>query len=377
MITQNQLRDVIGATAYDRDGDKIGKIGHVYYDDDTDQPKWITVNTGFLGTSENFVPLAGAEISGDGNVTVGYDKATIKDAPNVDEQGHLSPEDEQRLYRHYNLQYGDSREYGDNLRQGGDGRDAGWTAPAGDVDTGVTGRHADRRDVSTGYDDRDRGTVGHDTSTIKDAPHIAEEGHLSPEDEQRLYRHYDLDYGDTDRVATTGDSGYADTNVTGRHADRRDVSTGYDDRDRGTVGHDTSGPTTDNAMTRSEERLNVGTETREAGRARLRKHVVTEQQQVSVPVSHEELRVEREPITDANRGDAYDGPSISEEEHEVTLRAERPVVSTETEAVERVRLGTETVRSEETVSGEVRKEEIEVDDDVRGTDRDRGNRGRV
>jgi uncharacterized protein (TIGR02271 family) len=288
MITQNQLRDVIGATAYDRDGDKIGKIGHVYYDDDTDQPKWITVNTGFLGTSENFVPLAGAEISGDGNVTVGYDKATIKDAP-----------------------------------------------------------------------------------------HIAEEGHLSPEDEQRLYRHYDLDYGDTDRVATTGDSGYADTNVTGRHADRRDVSTGYDDRDRGTVGHDTSGPTTDNAMTRSEERLNVGTETREAGRARLRKHVVTEQQQVSVPVSHEELRVEREPITDANRGDAYDGPSISEEEHEVTLRAERPVVSTETEAVERVRLGTETVRSEETVSGEVRKEEIEVDDDVRGTDRDRGNRDRV
>jgi uncharacterized protein (TIGR02271 family) len=301
VISQEQLRDVIGATAYDRDGDKIGKIGHVYYDDDTDQPKWITVNTGFLGTSENFVPLAGAEISGDGNVTVGYDKATIKDAPNVDEQGHLSPEDEQRLYRHYNLQYGDSREYGDNLRQGGDGRDAGWTAPAGDVDTGVTGRHADRRDVSTGYDDRDRGTVGHDTS----------------------------------------------------------------------------GPTTDNAMTRSEERLNVGTETREAGRARLRKHVVTEQQQVSVPVSHEELRVEREPITDANRGDAYDGPSISEEEHEVTLRAERPVVSTETEAVERVRLGTETVRSEETVSGEVRKEEIEVDDDVRGTDRDRGNRGRV
>jgi uncharacterized protein (TIGR02271 family) len=220
-------------------------------------------------------------------------------------------------------------------------------------------------------------TVGYDKATIKDAPHIAEEGHLSPEDEQRLYRHYDLDYGDTDRVATTGDSGYTDTNVTGRHADRRDVSTGYDDRDRGTVGHDTSGPTTDNAMTRSEERLNVGTETREAGRARLRKHVVTEQQQVSVPVSHEELRVEREPITDANRGDAYDGPSISEEEHEVTLRAERPVVSTETEAVERVRLGTETVRSEETVSGEVRKEEIEVDDDVRGTDRDRGNRDRV
>ena len=102
--------------------------------------------------------------------------------------------------------------------------------------------------------------------------------------------------------------------------------------------------------------------------------MVTEQQQVTVPVAHEELRVEREPITDANRGDAYDGPAISEEEHEVTLRAERPVVSTETEAVERVRLGTETVRSEETVSGQVRKEEIEVDDDARVTDRDRRDR---
>ena len=130
-------------------------------------------------------------------------------------------------------------------------------------------------------------------------------------------------------------------------------------------------------MTRSEERLNVGTETREAGRARLRKHVVTEQQQVTVPVSHEEVRVEREPITDANRDQAHDGPAISEEEHEVVLREERPVVDTEAVAVERVKLGTETVTGKETVGGEVRKEEIEVDDaevtsgDPRATDTDR------
>src|SRR6188472_3783650 len=82
-----------------------------------------------------------------------------------------------------------------------------------------------------------------------------------------------------------------------------------------------SGPTTDEAMTRSEEQLRVGTQTREAGRARLRKHVATEHQQVSVPVSHEEITLDREPITEANRGAAYDGPAISEEEHEVTLRS--------------------------------------------------------
>ena len=137
------------------------------------------------------------------------------------------------------------------------------------------------------------------------------------------------------------------------------------------MGHDTSGPTTDSAMTRSEEHLRVGTETHEVGRARLRKYIVTEQQSVQVPVSREEVRVEREPITDANRGDAYDGPALSEEEHEVVLHAERPVVDTEVEAVERVRLDTETVRGTETVSGEVRKEEIEVVDETGTARRDR------
>src|SRR5436305_634778 len=138
---------------------------------------------------------------------------------------------------------------------------------------------------------------------------------------------------------------------------------------RGTVGHDTSGPTTDNARPRSEEQLNVGTRSEEIGRARLRKYVVTENATETVPVSREEVRVEREPITDANVGNALDGPAISEEEHEVTLRAERPVVEKEAVPVERVRLDTETVTDTETVSAELRKEEIEVDG---ATDRDRG-----
>ena len=118
---------------------------------------------------------------------------------------------------------------------------------------------------------------------------------------------------------------------------------------------------TDDAMTRSEQRLVAGTEVYETGRARLRKYVVTEHESVQVPVSHEEVRLEREPITDANIDQALSGPDISEEEHEVTLRAERPVVDTEAVPVERVRLGKETVTDTETVSGEVRKEQIEFD----------------
>jgi uncharacterized protein (TIGR02271 family) len=115
-------------------------------------------------------------------------------------------------------------------------------------------------------------------------------------------------------------------------------------------------------MTRSEEELHVGTQTRERGRARLRKFVTTEQQQVTVPVQREEVRVEREPITDANLDAATSGPEISEEEHEVTLREETPVASKRVVPKERVRLGTDTVTEERQVAEEVRKEQIQVDD---------------
>jgi uncharacterized protein (TIGR02271 family) len=118
-------------------------------------------------------------------------------------------------------------------------------------------------------------------------------------------------------------------------------------------------------MTRSEERLNVGTRKEEVGRARLRKYVVTENVTETVPVSREEVRIEREPVTDANVGKAMDGPAISEEEHEVTLHAERPVVEKEAVPVERVRLDKDTVTDQETVNEGVRKEQIDVDGEAR------------
>ena len=95
--------------------------------------------------------------------------------------------------------------------------------------------------------------------------------------------------------------------------------------------------------------------------------LVSENVTETVPVSHEEVRLEREPITDANVGNAMDGPAISEEEHEVTLRSERPVVEKEAVPVERVRLDKETVQEQEQVNAELRKEQIEVD----GADADR------
>jgi hypothetical protein len=101
VITQSQLHDVIGATAYDRAGDEIGQVGQVYYDDDTNEPKWITVATGLFGIRETFVPLQGANLGGD-RVTVNYTKATVKGAPHV-EDDHLTADEEASLYRHYGL----------------------------------------------------------------------------------------------------------------------------------------------------------------------------------------------------------------------------------------------------------------------------------
>jgi uncharacterized protein (TIGR02271 family) len=188
-----------------------------------------------------------------------------------------------------------------------------------------------------------------DETVVKDSPDIADASHLDADEQQSLYAYYQQYLG-TGTTSTTGTGGYEQT-TTG--------DAGYGLRG---AGYDTSGPNTDEAMTRSEEHLKVGTEQVEAGRARLRKYVVTEQQSVQVPVSREEVRVQREPITDANRADALSGGQITEEEHEVVLTAERPVVTTEAVPVERVRLGTETVTEQQTVTGDVRKEQIEVDD---------------
>ena len=117
-------------------------------------------------------------------------------------------------------------------------------------------------------------------------------------------------------------------------------------------------------MTRSEEHLDVGTRNEQAGRARLRKYVTTEMETHTVPVRKDRAVIETEPVTAANLDEATDGPEISEEEHEVVLHEERPVIETKVEPVERVRLGTETTTQEETVTGEVRKEHIDVDGDV-------------
>ena len=185
--------------------------------------------------------------------------------------------------------------------------------------------------------------VPFDKEQIKNAPHHDPGVQLSPSDEAAFFDYYGIPYGGETVTAKGGPQAGAQGGVTG------------------TTGHDVSGPTTDDAMTRSEEEVRVGKAATETGRARLRKYVVTENMQTTVPVTHEEVRVEREPITDANVGAAMDGPELSEEEHEVVLHEEQPVVEKRVVPKERVGLGTEQVTEEAPVSAEVRKEQIETE----------------
>jgi len=201
---------------------------------------------------------------------------------------------------------------------------------------------------------------------VKDAPQAEADGQLSQEEESRLYAHYGMGY--TEQRSDSGlpeGGGRADT---GR-VDTGRVDTGVDTT-RG-AGHDTSGPNTDSAMTRSEEELRVGTTQQEAGRVRLRKWVETERVSTTVPVAREEVRVEREPITDANIDQAMSGGDITEEEHEMVLYEEQPVADKVTVPKERVRLDKDVVTDQERVEGEVRKERIELEGDAQTPPRNR------
>lgn len=235
------------------------------------------------------------------------------------------------------------------------------------VQTGLFGKKETFVPIADAQLSADGLRVPYDKDMIKDAPSVdADQGHLSREEEAELYRHYRLEQDHGDQGQDQGGQGRS--RVEDReHADPAREDAGQD--------QDTSPRPTGDTMTRSEERLNVGTRTEETGRARLRKYVVTEEETVTIPIAKEKVTLEREPITDANRDRADTEPGISEEEQEVVLREERPVVEKETVAVERVGLGTETVTSEEQVTETVRKEQIDTDG-VGGSDHPDANAAR-
>jgi stress response protein YsnF len=239
-MTMDRLEQLRGAPVLDSSGEKIGSVEEVFYDEQTNQPEWIGIGTGFLGTKRVLVPLEGASVQGD-SVTVGYDKDRVKDSPDIDSD-EISQERERELYSYYGIQ-------------------------------------------------------------ASEAP--------------------------SDTVLPAGSGGGTGETVSGA-----------------------------DSMTRSEEELRVGTQEREAGRARLRKWVETEPVQMDVDLQRETARVTREPINEP-----VSPSEIGEEEAEVTLREEQAVVSKEAVAKERIGLETDVETERRTITDEVQKERVEVEGD--------------
>lgn len=264
-MTQNfNLENLDDATVYDQDNEKVGSVKEIYLDDQTDEPRFATVSTGLFGLKETFVPLDAAQPIADGDLKVPFTKDFIKDAPNIDPDGHLEPSEEREIFEYYGM------------------------SPTGGANTKTPAA------------------------------------------------------GDVAGAPTAGDPAAA-------------VEGG------------------EQAVAR-EEHLKVGKEDHVAGQARLRKRVVTEREQVDVPVEREELVVEREPV-DPNSPQARTGTGSLDDAEEIdetiTLHEERPVVDKETVASEKVNVGKRKVVDTETVGDEVRKEKIDVEtDDVNRGDRD-------
>ncbi|WP_297850672.1 PRC and DUF2382 domain-containing protein [uncultured Corynebacterium sp.] len=272
MTDVNRIEDLANATAYDVDGDKVGGVQDVYINDTTGQPDFVSVSHGLFGTGDSIVPLRGHSLK-DGELHLAFSKDRIKDAPDLDENGHLTNADQEAFYRHYGLENAEERTtYETGAAGAGVGAAGAGAAGAAATDADANGKH--HADAAANTDA---------------APAAAADGE----------------------------------------------------------------------MIRSEEQLNVDKQRVESGQVRLRKYVVHDTETVEVPVEREEVRVSREPITEADRAN-FTG-DIGEQEASVTLHEERVNVSKESVPVEKVSLDKDVVRDTEQVTEDVAKERIETD----------------
>ena len=330
-MAQFSIEEIQSGTVHDSSGDKVGKVGQLYLDDSTGDPNFVTVKTGLLGGNESFVPLDGARIDGD-EIHVPYTKDVIKDAPNIDEDGHIDPAQEEEIYRYYGL---DGAGADGHAGVGGDGGADGAAGDGGaDGHAGVGGDGG--ADGAAGTAAAGTAAAGTAAATRGDG---GADGHAGVGGD-----------GGADGHAGVGGDGGADG-----HA-----GVGGDGGADGAAGDGAAG----DSVVRREEEVRVGTERVQTGRVRLRKHVVTDTKTVEVPVEREEVEVVREPIADGGRGG-----DLAEGEAEVTLSEDRPVVEKEVVDKERVGLGKTTVQDTERVQTDVSREEVDIVEDGDGTGR--------
>jgi stress response protein YsnF len=313
-----------GKTVYAADGEKLGKVDEVHVDRHG-QAQYIETKKGLFSGRRHVIPVGGLSWQDEDELLVPYTREQLEQAPAYDPDAPLDYEREREIGNYY----------GTGVRAWEEGDELAGE----DLSRGPTPETRHPETVTDDVRDTTEGPTP-DTRVADRAAEGAPAASGQPE---------------ADRRTRAERGGNQDV---GRRAEPA--------AERGARGDET--------MTRSEEEVRVGTTQREAGRVRLRKWVDTEPVSETVTTRREEARIQREPITEANRDQALSGPEITESEHEVTLTREEAVAEKRTVPKERVRLEKDVVEEEQRVSEEVRKERIEVDGDVEV--RDEGPRGR-
>lgn len=391
MTMQDDARQMIGFHVIASDDEDLGTIERVYLDNRTQQPEFVSVKGGGLfGRRESLVPLQGSRVSGE-QLRVPFDKQMVKDAPDVGSANDISPEEGERLYHHYGLRSADvpAQQKGEADRMSDRGTDRGTDRTGDRTDmaagTGTAAGMGAGQDMAAKPDTRmdARPETGMDArpEAGTDAKPDAEAEHDAGMDTQMSGAPPAAPTAATPTAAAPapaamdepGPAAMEDRAATEPHAatgdrttapdaaapaDRRVASArAWDDSDGDQAG--------EIVVTRYEEKMHVGTERHEAGRARIHKRIEMEDVERVVPVSREEIQVIREPISENERmAPGAGGTDSGDDEHVIVLYAERPVVSTERVPVERVRISKSRTQDQETVRGQIRKERIDVDDDL-------------
>jgi uncharacterized protein (TIGR02271 family) len=321
----------------DNQGGRIGTITDLYLDIRSGRPEWAVVHTGLLGARSSIVPLADAVPEGE-QVRVPYDKEQVKSAPNIAADEELSETEEAELYRHYGLEPG--------RPMGQAGTAAGAAAGTAAAGTAAAGRGAQAREAVTEPSQTGMGEGRGARATPEGTQTGVRPGEAPPAE-----------------MPARPSGAEAPGRAVGREAPSA----------RGRTAEAPEMGRADTAMTRSEEELVIRTEVRDLGHARLRKYIVVERESRTVPLRHEELRMDREPITEANREAAMAGPDLREAEHDVVLHGEDAIVEKRVVPKERVRIYTETVTDQRQVQADLRKERIELEEpDAEAQRRSRG-----
>jgi len=267
-----------GYEVYDPTGSKIGKVDDLFVDEG-DQPEYLGVKMGLLGTKSTLIPWELVEVrEGEGRIIAALDKDRVKDGPAFDDDQEITPKFENEVYSYYGLQQTGSTEdrgsYAD-YTSGTTGESAGSGMAMGGTDSGEFREHPPAKEGVSGEGAED----------------------LEDEDELRVQR--------------------------------------------------------------SEEELRAGTREREAGQLKVRKRVRTDREQIEVPTRHEEVSVERVPV----EGEATEA-EIGDDEVSVPVTEEEVVVEKRPVAKEEVRIRKDVVSDAETVEEDVRREEVEVEDET-------------